>query len=150
MKSLQEKKSFFTKRYIRSVLSTMGLTATAFWGPSFIGNKFVLAALVALLTATMASNIAFQCYQFPAMLSNDERFAGHEAVCISFMDGFGYLFSVPIFATLGQLVKTSHGWSSGWGMLTALFGTASFIMVKNMAPMLDLKNSSSEHRAVAH
>ena len=141
MKTLSEKTSFFQRRYAKSALATVGLALTASLGPLWISSKFLLASLVALFTASMAWNISFQCYQFPAMFANDPQFQGNEAVCISFLDGFGYLFSVPIFALLGQLVP-SRGWASGWGLLAVLFGGAGVVMSRNLSSILDLNTSN--------
>jgi MFS family permease len=124
---------FLAKRYVLNVAATLGLTALAATGGT-LGNKIVLAAAVALLSGTLASNIAFQYFQFPSMIA--KLFGEHKAVCISFLDGFGFLLSAPIFAATAKLVP-SLGWSSTWGLLAVLFGAAGALMLYAIAPVLE-------------
>jgi MFS family permease len=134
--TLQAKTTFFSRRYIRSISATLGLTGLAYFGSAL--PKTVAAVAVALLSFTMASNVAFQCYQFPAMIA--QKFGDHQAVCISFLDGFGYLLSVPLYAVLGQLVP-KFGWASGWLMLSILFALGGIMMMKAIPPILDVNTS---------
>mgnify|MGYP005846948067 CR=1 FL=1 len=75
--NLAEKRSFLKKRYITSVAATLGLVGLSHFGGR-IPNRYITAALVALFSGTMASNIAFQYFQFPAMIS--QKFGDHKAV----------------------------------------------------------------------
>jgi hypothetical protein len=127
-------KQFLAKRYRKSFAATLGLSLVASpLGSTFFKNNVVTAAMVALLSGTMIANVAFQYYQFPAMIAKE--FGKHKAVCISFLDGFGFLLSAPIFATCSKLVPSS-GWSSAWAMLAVLFGLAGALMVKSIGPVL--------------
>lgn len=126
-------KQFLARRYRKSFAATLGLGLVA-TGSSFLQNNILKAAIVALLSGTMIANVAFQYYQFPAMIAKE--FGKHKAVCISFLDGFGFLLSAPIFATCSKLVPTT-GWSSAWGMLAILFGLAGALMVKSIGPVLE-------------
>jgi len=127
-------KQFLAKRYWKSFAATLGLTLVASpFGSSLFKNNILTAAIVALLSGTMIANVAFQYYQFPALIAKE--FGKHKAVCISFLDGFGFLLSAPIFATCSKLVPSS-GWSSAWGMLAVLFGLAGALMVKSIGPVL--------------
>lgn len=129
----EEQKKFLAKRYRKSFAATLGLGLVASFG-GFLQSNILTAAVVALLSGTMIANVAFQYYQFPALIAKE--FGQHKAVCISFLDGFGFLLSAPIFATCSKLVPTS-GWSSAWVMLAALFGAAGVLMVKSIGPVLE-------------
>jgi hypothetical protein len=131
---VEAKRRFLAKRYLFSFLATMALTATAHFGPALIASKLVLTGLVSLLSGVMAANIAFQYFQFPAMIAK-AKFGNHKPVVISFLDGFGFLLSAPIFAAVGRIVPSS-GWSSAWGMLAVLFGSASLLMLASIGPVL--------------
>ena len=131
----EAQKSFLAKRYKKSFAATLGLTFVASrFGASLLSNNILAAAVVAILSGTMIANVAFQYYQFPAMIAT--KFGKHKAVCISFLDGFGFLLSAPIFATCSKLVPAA-GWSSAWGMLAVLFGLAGALMVKSIGPVLE-------------
>jgi MFS family permease len=129
------KKRFLAKRYAVSVAAALGLTATAHYGPAFVSSKFLLTAVIGMLSGAMASNVAFQYFQFPAMIAKS-RFAEHKAIVISFLDGFGFLLSAPIFAATGKIVP-ALGWSSAWGMLAALFGAGAVLMLSTIQPVLE-------------
>ena len=80
---LSQKRSFLKKRYLTTVAATFGLTALSQLGASgVIPNRFVVSALVALMSGVMASNISFQYFQFPAMIA--QRFGDHKAVVIRY------------------------------------------------------------------
>jgi uncharacterized membrane protein YdcZ (DUF606 family) len=83
----------------------------------------------------MARNIAFQYFQFPAMVAR-AHFPQHSAVVISFLDGFGFFLSAPVFGVAARLVATKFGWSSAWAMLAGLFGIAAVTMLANIGPVL--------------
>jgi sugar phosphate permease len=139
MPTLQAKTKFFSHRYVHSVAATLGLTALAIFGGAI--PRVLSASAIALLSFGMASNVAFQCYQFPAMIA--QKFSDHQAVVISFLDGFGYLLSVPIYAVLGQMVPR-FGWSSGWLLLATLFAGAGVTMMKSIPPILQLDSDMAE------
>lgn len=135
MVSTEESLLFFKNRYIKSTVATLALAGLTYLGPGAIPNGAIMATLVAFLTATMASNVAYQYYHFPAMIA--KKFPDHQAVCISFLDGFGYLLSVPLFASLGVIIP-KWGWASGWGMLTVLFAAGGVVMMKSIPNILEL------------
>ena len=170
---LAQKRGFLKKRYLTSVAATLGLTVLAHLGATgVIVNRAVISALVALMSGVMASNIAFQYFQFPAMIA--QKYGDHKAVVIrydilfpflyailllcppsnmrltiflffwfSFLDGFGFLMSAPIFATMGKIVPTL-GWSSGWTVLATLFGSAALLMLTAINPVLNLTKTPAE------
>lgn len=136
-------KQFLARRYRKSFAATLGLALAASpIGSSLLqGRSLLSAAVIALLSGTMIANVAFQYYQFPAMIAKE--FGRHKAVCISFLDGFGFLLSAPIFATCSKLVPT-RGWSSAWAMLAVLFGLAGALMVKSITPVLESDNTAKQ------
>jgi len=141
------RRQFLQKRYVRSVAATLGLVATAQWGHTLIASPLLRTAVIALLSGTMASNVAFQYFQFPAKIAKS-KFAEHQAVVISFLDGFGFLFSAPIFALCGRLVPTL-GWGSAWTMLAGLFGGAALLMLRAIGPVLEAEQTLEQEAAAA-
>lgn len=138
-------KRFLARRYALNIAATLGLTAVATTGISvWGGNKLLATILVSLLSASMASGVAYQYFQFPSMIA--KLYGEHKAVCISFLDGFGFLLSAPIFAVASKLVPT-QGWSSTWGMLAALFAAAGVLMMSSITPILDKENQSKVEAA---
>ena len=129
------RKQFLKQRYTASIAATIGMVAVAQWGSRFVPSPVLRTALIALLSGTMASNIAFQYFQFPAKIAKS-KFGNHQPVVISFLDGFGFLCSAPIFALCGRLVPTL-GWSSAWAMLAGLFGSAALLMMRAIGPVLE-------------
>lgn len=137
----KEWERFLRKRYITSIAASFGLTTLAYLGLDRISNPHVMAALLVGLSGTMSSNIAYQFYQMPVLIA--DRYAGHDAVCISFLDGFGFLFSAPLFASLGVIVP-EFGWPVGWGMLSSLFAIAGLVMMKSIVPILNMKSDDKQ------
>ena len=69
------RRAFLQKRYLTSVAATLGLVVLAQCGG--LGVSPVLrTGLVALLSGTMTSNVAFQYFQFPAKIAKS-KFAQH-------------------------------------------------------------------------
>ena len=126
-----------------SVMATLGLVAMAQWGARLVPSQpWLRMALVAILSGIMASNVAFQYFQFPAKIAKS-KFGKHQPVVISFLDGFGFLFSAPIFALCGRLVPT-WGWTSVWAMLAGLFGSAALLMMRAIGPVLEAEKEMEE------
>ena len=90
---LSQKRGFLKKRYLTSVAATLGLTALAHLGATgVIANRIVISALVAIMSGVMASNIAFQYFQFPAMIA--QKYGEHKPVVIRYDILFPSLFCV--------------------------------------------------------
>jgi hypothetical protein len=121
-------KSKFLKRcYIASVISALGLAGLAQYGLKLISSSLIMALLVGVSSFVMASGLSFQYFQLPSMVAR--RFGNNKAVCISFLDGIGFLLAAPVFATTSKLVP-SLGWSSAWIMLAGIFGIGGVLMLK--------------------
>lgn len=141
--SKDQKMRFLRHRYMGHVVCALGLAVLSYYGPVFIAqesatastesavvlSELLVAAGVFLLTAAMASTIAFQYFQLPAMIAQVYGGGSNKAVCISWLDGIGYLFSIPTFRALGVWVVPSYGWPAGWAMLSILFGLAATVML---------------------
>ena len=134
LQEVGQKKAFFRNRYVGNVVSALALMALAHSGPTMIANPIVLASLVFFFSAMMASTVAFHFFQLPAMIA--QRYPDHKPVCLSFLDGFGYLLSIPVFSVLGTVVP-NFGWEAGWGLLAVLFAIAGTVMVGYLGPVLD-------------
>lgn len=144
--NLQDKRNFLKKRYVTTVSATLGLVALARLGNGLNLNRWAMTAAISLVSFVMSSNISFQYFQFPAMIS--QRYGDHKAVVISFLDGFGFLLSAPIFATIAQVVP-ANGWGSGWTMLASLFGAAACLMLTAINPILNLARTPAEEELEA-
>jgi len=143
--NIKAQQSFFSKRQIGNVISTMGLAGLSYFSSS-IPNKILMAGMIAVLSSFMSATVSYQYYHFPAAIGNlfgDE----HAAVCLSFLDGLGYLLSVPIFEALGEVVPR-FGWGPAWLMLSGLFGAAGFIGMKSLLPVLQqgVDSEGEEHK----
>lgn len=133
-------KKFLTKRYITNIAAACGLTtvATIFSGggealPS-LAAKAGVAAAVALFSALLSANVSFQFYQMPTYVA--KLYQDHKEVCISWLDGIGFLFSAPVFAATAKIVP-NYGWGATWAMLTVLFAGAWTLMMNSLTPVLE-------------
>ena len=138
--NLKQKLSFLRNRYFGNIASALALALLSYYGPIYasydatILTKLVVASGVFVLSAAMASSVAFQFLQLPAMIAQEYR--DNKAVCISWLEGIGYLFSIPIYRFLVYIVP-GHGWPIGWGMLAAIFALGGAIMLRSIGPILD-------------
>ena len=110
-------------------------------GVGSVTTKWSVATVIGILSALLSANTAFQFYQFPAMMAksfDDE----HKEVCISWLDGFGFLFSSPVWAATAAIVPT-YGWASTWGLLSLLFAVGWSIMLKALPPVLAKEKQST-------
>lgn len=96
-------------------------------------TQVAISAALALFSGFMSANISYQFFQFPTMIA--KSFGDHKEVCISWLDGMGFLFSAPVFAATGRIVP-SYGWVPAWGMLSALFACAWTLMMHALPPVL--------------
>lgn len=130
------KKRFLARRYATSIVATLCLVvfSSPFAAPYLPGNGSVRTAMIALLSGYMVSNVAYQYYQFPAMIAKT-LFSDHKAVAISFLDGFGFLLSTPIFAMSSKIVPR-YGWPITWAMFAGLFTIGGLLMMQNVDKVL--------------
>ena len=135
--SVADKKRHVARWYRNQVMAGLGL-AVITW-PTVLerlpSSSVVRATLVGLLSAMMASNVAYQFYQFPAMIAQS-LFRDHAAVTIGFLDGCGFLLSTPIFAATSAIIP-KYGWSAAWAMMAGLFAIAGVLMLYNIEPALE-------------
>jgi hypothetical protein len=64
---LNAKRNFLKKRYLTSIAATLGLVGVAMFGTGW--NRFAVTGVIAALSSVLASNIAFQYFQFPSMIA---------------------------------------------------------------------------------
>lgn len=143
LETVGQKIRFLRNRYIGNIASLLGLALLSYYGPIYISNNdngatifrsLVVALGVFVLSATMASCIAFQYFQLPAMIAQD--YIDNKAVCISWLEGIGFLFSIPTYRFL-VFVVPRHGWPLGWGMLSVMFALGGVMMLISIGPTLD-------------
>jgi hypothetical protein len=96
------------------------------------------AVFIGLASATMASSVSFQFYQAPAFVSNE--FLKLKAVCLSFMDGLGFVVTALVFAMVSKIVSHpslgTHGWSVAWAMFAVILGIGGTMMTSIIPPVL--------------
>ena len=136
LQSPQARKRFLSLLYLVAVLATAGLAVVASgdvhaWLPH---NGILRTSLIFFFSGAMASTMAFQFYQLPPMIAQS-LFGQDKAVCISLLDGCGFLFSAPIFAATSHFIP-NYGWASAWIMFALLFGVTGAIMVQSLGPVL--------------
>lgn len=130
------KRRFLNRRYLRSILATcaMILLCSKPVASTLPPSTWLRTGLTAALSFTTISNIAFQFYQFPAMIAKSQ-FEDHKAVAISFLDGFGFLLSTPVFALASRIVP-EYGWVATWSMFAGIFAVGAIMMLAAIGPVL--------------
>jgi len=144
MENTTQKEGMLKERYTSAALSALVLALCANQGFGvLLGSPGLLAVLVALASGMMASSLSFQFYQIPPMVAS--LFGENKAVCLSFLDGIGFLLVAPIWATMGGVVTNpsfgAHGWSVAWGLLAGLFGMGGVLMLKGLHPVLEKQST---------
>jgi MFS family permease len=131
--SALEKERMLKRSYSSAALSLLGLAlcgsrAVSSFPPSLLATVAVLCAGIC------SSSLAFPFYQIPNMVSS-HFFAGNQALCLSYLDGFAFFLAAPIWA-LSNRITNSMGWSASWGFLFLLFGVCGKVMMKAIQPIL--------------
>ena len=76
------------------------------------------------------------------------QFGENKAVCMSFMDGMGFLLCSPVWALAGSLISNprlnSYGWSLVWTIIAALLGIGGSLVLKFLPPILE-KQAARQH-----
>jgi sugar phosphate permease len=129
-----DKRRFLRMRNMGNVLAIGGMAGLAYLARRGLkGNSFVMAGAVFFFSGAMASAVSFEFFQMPAIIA--QKYASEKAVCISFLDGFGYLFSIPIFSGLG-IVVPKYGWDVAWGVLALMSLVSGAVFIRNIGPIL--------------
>ena len=144
--SIDGQTKMLRKRYMFNVVGTLGLAAIAAAvardhttsafpssSSSSIAKTIGISGALALFSGFMSFNVAYQFFQFPTMVA--KSFTDHKEVCLSWMDGIGYLFAAPVFALTAEIVP-NYGWLPAWGMLSGLFACAGILMMHAVPPIL--------------
>lgn len=135
IKDVAQQKAFIARRYAGAVLSALALSVVALPSiSSLIHSKFLMAAILTVLSACMTSCMAFQFFQIPSMVA--QTFGEEKAVCISWIDASAFFLNAPIWVTVGHLVAM-QGWSHAFTMIAALFGLGGMVMTKAITPVLE-------------
>jgi Major Facilitator Superfamily len=141
---VQEQQQFLRRRNMRNVVTIACMAVLAHLArrrrrgllTTTTGSyaSLVMASTVFVFSAAMASAVSFEFFQMPAIIAQNYK-SENKAVCISFLDGFGYLFSIPIFSALGVVVPR-YGWDVAWALLAAMSLLSGAVFVRNMGPIL--------------
>ena len=142
--TVEAKRNSVLRLYVTAIASAIALalvsTSTI---RQYLPTGHAMAAIIALISGTMAASLAFPYYQIPAMVAST-MFGENKSVCLSFLDGLGYLLVAPTWATTSKIVK-SHGWTAAWSLLALIFAMSGIIMVKVLPPVLE----EQERQAIA-
>jgi MFS family permease len=133
--NVPDKRRFFRNRYLGNVLALCGMAGIA-WLVESSGwnvNLYATAGAVFFFSSAMASTMSFEFFQMPIIIA--QKYESEKAVCISFLDGFGFLFSIPVFSALGVVVP-KYGWSVGWCLVAAMSLIGGIVFVQNIGPIL--------------
>lgn len=135
-KTTEEKKQCLIRWYVTQVLAAVGLAVTSlpFVLNMLPSHAMIRTLLVAFLASSMIANVSCQFYQFPNQIAKT-FYPDHQPVAIGFLDGCGFLLVAPVVAGIGAIVPR-YGWATAWGMLAALFGMASVLMLRFIGPAL--------------
>lgn len=147
LETIEAKTNMWRKRYWTAAASALVLAVSANKGIINILRKPSMAAVpIGLASATMASSVSFQYYQAPAFVSNE--FAQNKAVCLSFMDALGFIFTAPVFAMIGKIVALpslgTHGWSVAWAMFAALLAIGGTLMTSIIPSVFERQMGKSD------
>jgi hypothetical protein len=116
------------RRYWTAVISALLLAVCAHAGgfhPMFV------ATAIAMASGGMASSLSFQFYQIPNMVAS--VYGENQAVCLSLIDGVGYIIVAPVWALVGKIVAIDVlGWAAAWIFLAALIGMGGVVTVLNL------------------
>lgn len=140
LETLGQKIIFLRNRYLCNIASALALALLSYFGPAYASydaillRKLVVAFGVFALSAAMASSVAFQFLQLPAMIAQEYR--ENKAVCMSWLEGIGFLFSIPTYRFLVYVVPR-HGWPLGWGVLATIFAIGGAVMLRSIGPTLE-------------
>jgi Major Facilitator Superfamily len=132
--TVPDKRRFFRNRYLGNVLALCGMAGMAYVVQTYLdANPYAMAGAVFFFSSAMASTMSFEFFQMPIIIA--QKYESEKAVCISFLDGFGFLFSIPVFSALGVVVP-KYGWSVAWLLVAAMSLIGGIVFVHNIGPIL--------------
>jgi Major Facilitator Superfamily len=132
--TVPDKRRFFRNRYLGNVLAICGMAGMAYLVQRFPdANPYAITTTVFFFSSAMASTMSFEFFQMPIIIA--QKYESEKAVCISFLDGFGFLFSIPVFSALGVVVP-KYGWSVAWLSVAAMSLIGGIVFVQNIGPIL--------------
>jgi Kef-type K+ transport system membrane component KefB len=139
LETIEAKANMWRKLYFAAFVSAIALALSA--NKDFLNllrTPSMTAVFIGLASATMASSVSFQFYQAPAFVSNE--FLKLKAVCLSFMDGLGFVVTALVFAMVSKIVSHpslgTHGWSVAWAMFAVILGIGGTMMTSIIPPVL--------------
>ena len=136
-----DKKRYVKNGYRYAAVSALGLALCA--NPlikALIGKHFTAAAIAAA-SCSMASAISFQFYQLPAKAAT--LFGRNKAICVSFLDGMGFLLGAPIWYGIGQIIGT-YGWAAAWMVIAGFLSLGGVIMTKALPSVMEFKEEEAD------
>ena len=135
--NVPEKNVLLRRGYVQSALSLVGLAAIASQDIRqrlAFSSPHLMALAIAFLSASFASSVSFQYFQIPNLVSSTV-FREHKAVCLSFLDGLGFVLTAPVWAMNNRMVQ-HYGWARAWTFLALLFGLGAKLMMTALQPVL--------------
>ena len=132
-RTAQGKKSMLEQRYWTAVISALLLAVCARVGGWFQHHHLhhyfpmLVAMAIAVASGAMASSLSFQFYQIPNMVAS--VYGENQAVCLSLIDGVGYIIVAPVWSLVGRIVAMDDvlGWTAAWILLAVLIGTGGVV-----------------------
>mmetsp|Transcript_31993 Transcript_31993/g.70325 ORF Transcript_31993/g.70325 Transcript_31993/m.70325 type:complete len:624 (+) Transcript_31993:124-1995(+) len=136
-----DKKRYVKNGYRYAAVSALGLALCA--NPligAFLGKSFTAAA-IAMASGAMASSISMQFYHLPALTA--KLFGKNKAICVSFLDGMGFLLGAPIWYGVGRIIST-RGWAAAWIVIAGFLSLGGVIMTKALPSVMEFKEEEAD------
>jgi len=134
----KKEKSFLRSLYSKTVLAALSMALLANPKIGDMMGTTGLAIAIPLVSSFLASNLSFQFYTLPAKFA--QNFGENKAVCLSFLDGLGFLLCAPVWSATSQIVRGSgnisrfvrpgNEWSTVWFGIAAFVGVGSTLMMR--------------------
>ena len=141
METIVDKKRFIANRYKMAVYFNLCLALCAHKHLVENLSSISLTVIISLASGMVAASISYQLYQFPALFGNS--FGKDKAICISFMDGIGFLIGSPIWSVMSSIASNEdlnpHGWMLAWIMITAWLVLGGVLMMKALPTVMQWK-----------
>mmetsp|Transcript_9196 Transcript_9196/g.19810 ORF Transcript_9196/g.19810 Transcript_9196/m.19810 type:complete len:584 (+) Transcript_9196:238-1989(+) len=147
LKSKRKELAYVRNNYAAAVVSLLGLALCGGpWMAQLIPSKLAMAGILAALSFTMNSCVAFQYYQVPGIAMS--QFAKNIPIFLALLDGVGYFGAGPIFGAASQLIsQLRYGWTLTWTLMGLLLAAGGHLMVRTLDPILEPEGAQQKKRS---
>jgi hypothetical protein len=143
LETVPEKVVMLQRNYRTAFLATIGLALCGVESLTLGIPSTVLAGIISLCAALVASSVSFQFYQLPSLVTRT-LFSDSAAVSLSMLDAVGFFVTAQVLAA-NRLVLGRFGWSAAWGFLAVLFGLGGKLMLQVIPSILQQAAANKQH-----